>query len=30
LRCGLAVAARRVRAARHRRHRPCNWTVAGG
>ena len=30
LRCGLAAAARRVRSARHRRHRPFNWTVAGG
>ena len=30
LRCGMAAAAGRVRAARHRRHRPFNWTVAGG
>jgi hypothetical protein len=26
----MAAAAGRVRAARHRRHRPFNWTVAGG
>ena len=30
LRCGLDAAAQRVRAAHYRRHRPFNWTVAGG
>jgi hypothetical protein len=30
LRCGLAAAAGRVQAARHRRHHPFNWTVVGG